>query len=55
MKPTTRRAIHAAVWLLGVALIASALAGCGGGDPEPDDQQADTLPVNCQQQPERCK
>lgn len=34
-------------WIL---VVAAALAGCGGGDPEPDEPDT-RPPVNCQQIP----
>jgi len=51
LKPLNNRTI---AFCAACLLIALALAGCGGGDPEPDGRKDDPSP-NCAMRQEACK
>lgn len=51
MKPTANWLAHLAVLPL-LLVLAEVLAGCGGGDPEPESH---TGPPDCQARPEVCR
>jgi hypothetical protein len=38
-----------------IALVALLLAGCGGGDYEPEEDHTKPPPVNCAERPEACR
>jgi hypothetical protein len=51
----TYRTLMVAAGLVALALLASALAGCGGGGDDPtDSHDATTQPVNCTSNPRAC-
>lgn len=51
LRPLSNRTLVVCIACL---LAALALAGCGGGDPEPDGRKDEPSP-NCAMRPESCK
>ena len=52
LHPLLRGLFHSMAMVAACMLVAHLLAGCGGGDPEPD---VNTPQVNCALQPVVCK